>query len=55
MMNATETIERLCVLLKSACCIIEEQASLLNQHGIATEAGRLERERAEILQETQEL
>lgn len=49
-MDNMETIEQLCALLKGACCIIEEQASILAQHGITTEAGTLERRRAELLQ-----
>ena len=49
-MGSFETIEELCAMLKNACTIIQKQAAILNQHGIETEGGKLEQERAELLQ-----
>ncbi len=48
-MSNLQIIERLCTMLDAAQEIIREQAELLAQHGIETDDGTLERERAKLL------
>ena len=50
-MSNLEIIRKLCGLLDDAQGIIAAQAELLALHGIATDDGQLERERAELLAE----
>lgn len=48
-MSNLELIERLCGLLDVAQKIIKEQAEMLAMHGIETDSGEVERQRAELL------
>ncbi len=48
-MSNLQLIERLCKLLDQAQDIIQQQAELLEMHGIATESGVLEESRAGLL------
>ncbi len=48
-MSNLQIIERLCELLDGAQQIIRDRAALLEQYGIETDDGTLERERAALL------
>ena len=48
-MSSLEIITRLCRLLDEAQQIIRGQAELLAMHGIETESGQLEANRAQLL------
>lgn len=48
-MSNLEIIRRLCEMLDNAQEIIKEQADILEQHGIRTESGELERQRQQFL------
>lgn len=48
-MSNLQIIERLCGLLDGAQRIIQAQAALLAMHGIDTDDGALERDRAALL------
>lgn len=48
-MSNLQIIEQLCTLLDGAQQIIRDQAALLVLHGIATDDGALEKERAKLL------
>ena len=50
-MSNLQLIDRLSRLLEEAVQIIREQAELMSQHGIETDAGRLERQRAQLLED----
>ena len=49
-MTNLQLIERLCRLLDEAQQIIRDQAALLAAHGIETEPGALESQRARLLE-----
>ena len=50
-MSDLQIIEKLCAMLDSAQEIIREQAALLAMYGIESDAGEIERRRAELLDE----
>ena len=53
-MTNLQIIERLCRLLDEAQQIIRDQAALLAAHGIETEPGALENQRARLLNDIEE-
>ena len=49
-MSNLQIIEQLCRMLEEACGVIRQQAALLEMHGIRTDDGTIERERAALLE-----
>ena len=49
-MSNLQLIEELCKILDSAQQIIRDQARILNEHGIVTDDGELERQRTALLE-----
>lgn len=48
-MSNLQIIDRLCEIVEKAAGIIKQQAELLEQHGIHTETGAIEEDRARLL------
>ncbi len=53
-MSNLQIIERLCSLLNGAQKVIRDQAALLAMHGIDTDDGALERDRAALLDDIEQ-
>lgn len=49
-MSNLQIIEQLCRMLEEACGVIRQQALLLDMHGIRTDDGTLEKQRAALLE-----